>query len=148
MEPPVTDAQRAILQDRFLGEFAKCGVIRRAAAEAGCSRQVIYEWLKNPEFKARYETAESDALDVIREAIHDRGVEGWDEPVYQGGRYVGSVRKYSDSLLQFLARKRLPECRDKEAIEASEQPDANAPRKVEVTIREVSDWDSVTRVRG
>ena len=50
--------------------------------------------------------------------IFRRAQEGWDEPVY-GGRYrqevVGSVRRYSDRLLELRAKALMPEYRDKPA---------------------------------
>lgn len=40
-------------------------------------------------------------------------MDGWTEDVYQGAKKVGTVRKYSDRLLELLARSRMPEFREK-----------------------------------
>jgi len=146
-----TDAQRALAQQRFLDSFRAIGTISKAAVAAGVSRKTVYNWLKNSEdFRSRFEDAEEDVRDAVREEIHRRAIEGVDEPVYQRGMLVGHVRKYSDALLIKMAQARLPEYR---SLVATRQPKAaeeasNEPRKVEVTIREVSDWDSVARVRS
>ena len=69
-----------------------------------------------------------EARDVIRGEIYRRAVEGWEVPVFQGGRQVGSIRKYSDRLLEVRARAILPEHRkdgeektDLEGLELSEE---------------------------
>lgn len=107
-------AQRTRYQDAFLTEFAECGLIRRACRIAGISRTLVYEWrAHDPDFAARYKLAREDADDVIRGEIHRRGVDGWDEPVYQGGQKVGVIRRYSDNMLKLLAQSRMQEYRDK-----------------------------------
>ena len=146
----MTDAQRALAQQRFLDSFRAIGNISKAAIAAGVSRKTVYNWLKNSDdFRNRFEEAEEDVRDAIREEIHRRAIEGVDEPVYQRGLLVGHVRKYSDALLIKMAQARLPEYR---SLVAKSQPkpaeESNEPRKVEVTIVEVSDWDSVARVRS
>lgn len=146
----MTDAQRALAQQRFLDSFRAIGNISKAAIAAGVSRKTVYNWLKNSEdFRSRFEDAEEDVRDAVREEIHRRAIEGVDEPVYQRGMLVGHVRKYSDALLIKMAQARLPEYR---SLVAKSQPkpaeESNEPRKVEVTIVEVSDWDSVQRVRS
>jgi hypothetical protein len=45
----------------------------------------------------------------IEDEMLRRGVEGWDEPVYQKGELVGHVRKYSDQMLAQLHRIRRPD---------------------------------------
>lgn len=146
----MTDAQRALAQQRFLDSFRAIGNISKAAIAAGVSRKTVYNWLKNSDdFRSRFEDAEEDVRDAVREEIHRRAIEGVDEPVYQRGMLVGHVRKYSDALLIKMAQARLPEYR---SLVAKSQPkpaeESNEPRKVEVTIVEVSDWDSVQRVRS
>ena len=146
----MTDAQRTKAQQRFLESFRVIGTISKAAVAAGVSRTTVYNWIRNDSvFQESFEDAEEDVRDAIREEIHRRAIAGVDEPVYQRGMLVGHVRKYSDALLIKMAQARLPEYR---ALTSSNQPKAaegsDAPRKVEVTIREVSDWDSVARVRS
>lgn len=93
---------------KFLRDFAVCGVVGRSARAAGVGRQVIYSWLKDdPRFKELFDQAAEDALDTMEEEARRRGVDGVLEPVFQGGEKVGSIRKYSDTLLaMFLKGKR------------------------------------------
>lgn len=101
-------------QDAFLEAFANGGVLRTAAKVAGVARQTIYDWKNNdPAFAARYELAEADANDVLRGEAWRRAVTGWDEPVFQGGDQVGTVRKFDAGLLKFIMQARMPEYRDK-----------------------------------
>ena len=76
---------------------------------AGCDRRTHYDWLHTDSaYAAAFEQAKAMACDRIEQEIHRRGVEGWDEPVYHGGQQVGVVRRYSDTLLIFLAKGMMP----------------------------------------
>jgi hypothetical protein len=146
----MTDAQRALAQQRFLASFRAIGVISRAAVDAGVSRRSVYNWLeRDQDFKDRFEDAEEDVRDEIREEIHRRAIEGVDEPVYQRGVLVGHVRKYSDAILLKMAAARLPEYR---SLATSNQPkvaeEAGAQKKVVVEIVEVSDWGQLARAKS
>jgi hypothetical protein len=96
------------MQAAFLREFALCGVVLRAAQAAGVGRATVHEWKReNPAFLELMEQAHEDALDQLEEEARRRAHEGVMEPVYQGGKEVGQIRKYSDHLLMmFLKGKR------------------------------------------
>jgi len=95
---------------RFLREFASCGNILRSAHAAHVGRRTVYDWLATDEtFKAFYAEADADAKDMLVEEARRRGVDGWLEPVYQGGAKVGSIRKKSDTMLALLLKAKLPE---------------------------------------
>jgi uncharacterized protein YbaA (DUF1428 family) len=148
-EGPVTDAENALAKQRFIAEFVKHGFVARACRDAKVARQTYYSWMRtDPQFAQDVADAVEDRNDAIREELYRRGVEGWDEPVYQGGRRVGDITKYSDSVLLKIASARLEEYRSLTEKYAPKAEESDAPRKVEVTIREVSDWDSVSRNRG
>jgi transposase len=104
-----TAAQSARLKSRFLPEFAKHGTVTHAAQVVGVGRRTVYDWLaRDAEFRAAFAEAEQQAIDSLeREAVR-RALEGTDEPVYQGGKKVGSIRKYSDTLLIFLLKGNRP----------------------------------------
>ena len=51
------------------------------------------------EFAMRIEAATKRNVERLEEAADKRAVDGWLEPVYQKGRRVGVVRKFSDTLL-------------------------------------------------
>lgn len=146
----MTDAELVLAQDRFIEEFAKHGVVSRACRDAQVWRTTYYRWLQlYPAFAERVLDALEQANDAIREEAHTRAIEGWDEPVYQKGGLVGYIRKKSDAVLLKMMAARLPEYRAlAERGQVKGEESSNEPRRVEVTIREVSDWDSVTRVRS
>ena len=107
-------------QEAFLVAYAETGIITSAAAAANVSRQCVYEWQERDEtFSLRFHEAEAIANDMLRAEIHRRGVVGWDEPVYQLAKFAGTVRKYSDTLLIFEAKRRMPEYREKHDVNVS-----------------------------
>ncbi len=106
---PVTVEQQQAL---FLKHYAAIGVVTAAAKITGIDRQRHYEWLEDvrfPDYPERFARATHEAAEVMEAAMVSRGVQGWDEPVYQGGELVGHKRVYSDRLLEIGLRARLPE---------------------------------------
>lgn len=96
----------------FLAALAETGNITRAAELSGVDRSTHYDWLASDEsgdYAAAVADAEQQAADRMETEARRRAVEGWDEPVYQGGEHVGTVRKYSDTLLIFLLKGARPE---------------------------------------
>lgn len=60
---------------------------------------------KSPPFAAAWERALADAPPPsVLEAAIARAVEGWDEPIVQGGKVVAYRRRYSDALMRDLLR--------------------------------------------
>jgi hypothetical protein len=115
---------RARKKVAFLDAVAMHGTVQAAAAGAGVHRATHYRWLDNdPEYAAAFEEARETFRDQVRNEVKRRGIDGWDEPViYQGqnpkddkGRGV-TVRKYSDRMLELLAKAVCPEFRDKVAV--------------------------------
>ena len=107
----MTRSQRPVLKKQFLAAFRKCGNITAAAEKAGLSdRKQHYRWLKSdPRYAAEFAEAEAEAIDALELEARRCAQIGWDEPVYQGGKQVGSIRKYSDTLLIFLLKGARPE---------------------------------------
>jgi hypothetical protein len=55
----MTDAQRALAQQRFLEAFSAYGIVGKAAIEAGVSRATVHDWLeRDRDFRERVEGAE------------------------------------------------------------------------------------------
>lgn len=108
-------AKKLGLQALFLETYASCGVISTACAAAGINRRRHWEWSKDPAYKERFDDAHARACDTIRQEIFRRGVEGWDEPVFgklpgkdTGSGQVGVIRKFSDRMLEILAKAKMP----------------------------------------
>lgn len=94
----------------FIRLFAVTGNVLRSCQAAKIGRRTVYDWLAEDEaFKALYDIAHDEALDALEEEARRRAVDGVLEPVYQGGAKVGSIRKYSDTLLITLLKGKRPE---------------------------------------
>ncbi len=101
----VVEAQmRREVQGKFLELLPQFCTVMGTANALGVSRFTIFQWLADdPEFKAAYEAAKSGpVVDTLEAEAFRRGHDGYEEPVYQGGEQVGTVRKYSDTLLIML----------------------------------------------
>lgn len=140
----MTAEQRLRAQATFLDAYEHTANILRAAEQAEVSRQLVYYWLEHDErFLLAYNLADKAANAHIEAEIRRRAIEGIEEPVisngmityewepdideatgeqkrdgkgklmYTRGKMV-TTRKYSDVLLMFLAKKRMPEYRDKQ----------------------------------
>lgn len=89
----------------FLTAFAKVGTVTHAAEIAGVNRDTHRIWLqKDPEYAAAFERAKDAFADLLEKVALERATEGWEEPVFQGGKEVGRVRKFSNTLLIFLLK--------------------------------------------
>lgn len=95
-------------------ELLSCGwSITHAAERVGSHRNRFYELRDADEdFAAAWAHAYEAGTDVLRDEARRRAVDGWDEPVYQGGQLAGHVRKFSDVLLIFELKRRDPSYRD------------------------------------
>lgn len=116
----MTATQRKATQAAFLATFEQSANVTQACKAAGIDRSMVYLWLEHDaEFSMLYHQAEQIANDAIRAEIFRRGHDGWDEDVYSFGKFQGTVRKYSDTLLIFLAKARMPEFRDKSQLDVN-----------------------------
>jgi hypothetical protein len=97
------------LQVKFLEAYRHTGNVSRAAKLAEVSRQQHYEWLNDAEYSKAFEDAHAEAVDILEGEARRRAVEGVEEKVFQQGREVGVVTKYSDKLLMFLLQGTKPE---------------------------------------
>ena len=94
----------------FLAAYAELGNITAAAAAADVSRSMHYTWLeRDRRYAAAFAQAHEMVGDHLEAEARRRAVEGWDEPVYYQGQVVGSIRRYSDTLLIFLLKGARPE---------------------------------------
>jgi hypothetical protein len=101
--------QRAAIK-RFLEAYAQCGNLTTAAKVAKVHRSTHNGWMKTvQEYPALFNAARDQAVEVLEAEARRRAVEGIDEPVYQKGEQVGTVRKYSDVLLIFLLKGARPD---------------------------------------
>ena len=96
---------RAVLKSIATGDS-----ITQACYEAGISGGMHYHWVNTSRsYAAAYEQAQACAVEVWESEVKRRAFEGVEEPVFQHGREVGRVRKYSDLLTMFFLKGARPE---------------------------------------
>jgi hypothetical protein len=94
----------------FLEALAAIGNVSRAMKAAKIPRRTLYDWRRNDnEFAVAWEQALEESAGVLESEAHRRAVDGTLRPVYQGGKRVGSIREYSDTLLIFLMKGLMPQ---------------------------------------
>lgn len=94
----------------FLEALAAGFSATHASERAGRARARFYELRQaDPDFARLWRDAEAAGTDRLEDEARRRALEGWDEPVYQQGVLVGSVRKYDSRLLERLLIARRPE---------------------------------------
>src|SRR5690348_6027113 len=103
----------------FLRTLARYGNVSRACKAARINRDTAYAWRKlDRAFSLAWDRALEDAVEVLEQEAWRRAVKGTQKPVFHEGVQCGSVRVYSDSLMQFLLRGAAPKkYRDYQQIE-------------------------------
>jgi hypothetical protein len=104
-------------REAFLAALETTANVSRACRMAHLPRQCAYEWRDaDEEFAKAWEEALERGTDALEDEAVRRAYQGVLKPVYQGGKKVGTVREYSDTLLIFMLKARRPE-KFKERIE-------------------------------
>ncbi len=139
----LTDERRAL----FLDELARHGIVIRAARAASphaAPRSALKTFYharnRDPEFAEAWDNAVATATSVVESELHRRAVEGYEEPVYQRGEKVGTVRRYSDRLLELRAKALLPHYRERSGdinVTATAQAAAVATVDMEAALRQL-----------
>jgi hypothetical protein len=97
-------------QREFIEAFSQYASITKACKKSKVPRRTIYDWFAaEPMFKAEFDRATEQAIGALEDEAIRRAVEGVNKPVYQGGKKVGTVKEYSDSLLHLMLKARAPE---------------------------------------
>lgn len=92
-------------EKKFLDALADTCNVSAAAKAAGIRRSTAYEFRKNnPDFAAKWDEALEKATDELEAEARTRAL-GFEEPVFNSeGEEVGTVRRYSDTLMIFLLK--------------------------------------------
>lgn len=106
----LSNGERETAQAKFLEVFVKAGNISLSARAAGVNRQTVAYWKKCNlgEFATRFKEADFEADDALEAEAFRRAVTGVEKPVYQSKELVGYIREFSDTLLIFLMKGRMP----------------------------------------
>jgi len=95
---------------QFLTTLAATANVSEACRAAGISRPTSYRLLeRDKEFAADWRDAMASSVDALESEARRRAVEGVEEPLFQKGAKVGTIRRYSDALLMFLLRAAKPD---------------------------------------
>lgn len=94
----------------FLDVLSKTANVTKACEVANIARRTVYDWKSaDAEFAAQWEASLALGIEACESEAFRRAFEGYEEPVYQGGRMVGVVRRYSDALATFMLKAHAPE---------------------------------------
>lgn len=135
---PMTPKRKQV----FLGELRRTGnfiAACRAASPHLKSQRAGYGsfkyWLaKDPEFRAACEQARKEAAAALVLEARRRGLEGWQEPVFQKGAQAvdaegnpAVIRRYSDRMLELCLKATMPSIfGDKKRVEISGRVETGA----------------------
>ncbi|HEX7906241.1 MAG TPA: hypothetical protein VF487_20345 [Chitinophagaceae bacterium] len=97
-------------QTDFLLSFEETANISISCKASAVPRRTIYNWINDDaDFKKKFDKSALMCLGVLEDEAMRRAVSGVKKPVYQGGKLVGHVQEYSDTLLIVLLKARSPE---------------------------------------
>lgn len=99
------EAKRA----KFLAAYAELGSITAAAKKLGMDRSAHYQWLDDSAYMIDFAKANRLAVEGLEAEARRRAVDGFEVPVFQGGKKIGTQRTYSDRLLEKLLEANAPE---------------------------------------
>ena len=93
----------------FLQYLRATGSTIHAAREAGVSESTIY-WARkqSKEFREQWDAAKAHAVDMLLVEARRRAIRGVDKPIYYRGQKVGTVKEFSDRLLEILLKAHYP----------------------------------------
>ncbi len=94
----------------YILALAHLGNRSRAAQAIGITPLVPWRWRQEDDlFREAYNRAMECAAELMENEMFRRAAEGVLEPVFQGGKLIGSLRKYSDTLLIFGLKGAMPD---------------------------------------
>jgi hypothetical protein len=103
-------ARRKQWKPAFLAELRRGATVSEACQASGIGRTTAYEARgRDPEFAARWDEAEEDAVDRVEAILLDRIVHGTEREVFYQGKQCGVIHEFSDGLLLAFLRARRPE---------------------------------------
>lgn len=104
-----------VKKNAMIAALSKTGNVTVAAKAAKIDRTTHYQWLReDSDYAASVDDAMQSAADLLEEEARRRAFTGVEEPVF--GRVakdtdgqIGTIRKYSDTLLIFLLKGNKPD---------------------------------------
>jgi hypothetical protein len=103
-------AQTALHKQKFLDTYRGTGNVSAAAVLATIGRRTHYDWIRDDAvYAASFADAVEEAADRLETEARRRAVTGCSEAIYYKGAQIGTLKKYSDTLLIFLLKGARPE---------------------------------------
>lgn len=103
MAVTLTEEQQGV----YINAIREHGLEATARRIAQVSKRAVMNTLEvNPDFAEQLEDAHEFATDQLEAEARRRAVQGYEEEVYYKGEFVGTVTKFSDSLLALLLKGR------------------------------------------
>jgi hypothetical protein len=129
---------------RFLDALEATGNITESARLAKIKRKTVYNWrTADANFRKAWDAAEELGVDSLEDEAVRRGREGTLKPVFQGGKEVGLIREFSNTLLIFMLKAKRPaKYRENSRVELA----GGDPIKVEV--EGLTDVELAARIAG
>lgn len=79
------------------------GNVSKSAKAAGVCKHTVYQWRSKDEiFAQRWDIAVDEVMEVMEEEAYRRAVQGVEKPIFYKGQEIGTIKEYSDRLLEFM----------------------------------------------
>lgn len=105
---------------KLFEELAHTGRVAQSCKAVGVSKTRVQEQKGNdPDFAAKYQEALELYSEKLEQEAERRGHDGVDEPVYHKGEIQGTVKRFSDRLLELLMKKNNPQFRESVKVDAA-----------------------------
>ena len=122
-------ARTAEKRKNFLEALGTTASVTRSCKLARLPRQTAYDWREaDADFAKAWDDARERGTDALEDEAVRRAHEGTLRPVFQGGKKVGTVRDYSDTLLIFTLKALRPDKFKDRAVVEHDMTDRLAER--------------------
>lgn len=109
-KPSIRTIRTAKKREDFLTALAETANVTRSCKKAKITRSNLYLWRDADEdFEKEWDAALEKGTDYLEDEAVRRAAEGTLKPIFQGGKKVGTIREYSDTLLIFMLKARRPD---------------------------------------
>lgn len=104
----------------YLKELQQGGLFYKAAKAVGWTPETIGLYRKaEPEFEELCQQALKIHRELIEAEIKRRAIDGWDQPVFYQGLPCGTLRKYSDRMLELYAKRHISAYRERHQMDVN-----------------------------